>query len=83
MIDAAIVDLGRWGRTLVASVQGKGDRLRFTRAAVRGPELYHDFAQAHGLVLAADFEAVPCRSRHCGDAAFAVAGRHHRRGSRR
>ena len=32
MIDAAIVGLGRWGRTLVASVQGKSDRLRFTRA---------------------------------------------------
>ncbi len=58
MIDVAIVGLGRWGQTLVASVQGKSDRLRFTRAVVRSPELHRDFAQAHGLVLATDFEAV-------------------------
>jgi predicted dehydrogenase len=58
MIDAAIVGLGRWGRTLVASVQGKSDRLRFTHAVVRSPELHRDFAQAHGLVLATEFETV-------------------------
>jgi predicted dehydrogenase len=58
MIDAAIVGLGRWGRTLVASVQGKSDRLRFTCAVVRSPELHRDFAQGYGLVLATDFEAV-------------------------
>jgi predicted dehydrogenase len=58
MIDAAIVGLGRWGRILVASVQGKSDRLRFTRAVVRNPELHRDFARAHGLVPAIEFEAV-------------------------
>ena len=29
MIDAAIVGLGRWGRSLVESVQGKSGSLRF------------------------------------------------------
>ena len=40
MIHAAIVGLGRWGQTLVASVQGKSERLRFTTrsaATRRGP----------------------------------------------
>ena len=58
MIDAAIVGLGRWGRTLVASVQGKSDRLRFTRAVVRSPQPHREFAAAHALALTADFAAV-------------------------
>ena len=29
MINAAIVGLGGWGQTLVTSVQGKSDRIRF------------------------------------------------------
>jgi hypothetical protein len=33
MIDAAIVGLGRWGRTLVESIEGQGSRLRVTRAS--------------------------------------------------
>jgi hypothetical protein len=35
VINAAIVGLGRWGQTLVASVQGQSDRLRFTAAVSR------------------------------------------------
>src|SRR4029450_7961153 len=35
MIRAAIVGLGRWGRSLVASVQGKSTQLRFVRAHTR------------------------------------------------
>jgi hypothetical protein len=48
MIDAAIVGFGRWGRSLVASVQSKSDRLRFTRAVVRSPEPHRDFAAISG-----------------------------------
>ncbi|HUC69739.1 MAG TPA: hypothetical protein VMS01_00970 [Stellaceae bacterium] len=33
MIDAAIVGLGRWGRTLVESIEGQSSRLRFTGAS--------------------------------------------------
>ena len=58
MIDAAIVGLGRWGRTLVESVQGKSDRLRFTRAVVRSPEPHRGFAEASGLALTDDFAEV-------------------------
>ncbi len=44
MLDAAIVGLGRWGRNLVAAVQGKSQSLRF----VRGVALELDAARAFG-----------------------------------
>ena len=56
MIDAAIVGLGRWGRNLVGSVQGKSDRLRFTRAVVRSFETHRGFAEELGLALTDDIE---------------------------
>ena len=49
MIDAAIVGLGRWGRTLVSSVQGKSERLRFTTAVSRDPARAAEFIARHGL----------------------------------
>lgn len=55
MINAAIIGLGRWGKNLVNSVQGKSDRLRFARAMVRHPDAVRDFAAQHGLELSADF----------------------------
>ncbi len=55
MISAAIVGLGRWGRNLVDSVQGKSERLRFTHAVVRRPDAAHDFAARHALDLSTDF----------------------------
>jgi predicted dehydrogenase len=51
MIDAAIVGLGRWGQTLVEAVQGKSDKLRFTRAIGRNPDRLRDFAGRHRLGL--------------------------------
>jgi len=51
MIDAAIVGLGRWGQTLVAAVQGKSDKLCFTRAVSRNPDRVRDIAARHGLEL--------------------------------
>jgi predicted dehydrogenase len=51
MIDAAIIGLGRWGKTLVEAVQGRSDRLHFTRAVSRNPEPHRDFAAKHGLEL--------------------------------
>src|ERR1700761_9252880 len=39
MIDAAIVGLGRWGKTLVEAVQGKSEKIRFTRAVSRAEAL--------------------------------------------
>jgi predicted dehydrogenase len=49
MIDAAIVGLGRWGKTLVEAVQGKSEKLRFTRAVSRDPARHRDFLQKHHL----------------------------------
>ena len=50
MIDAAIVGLGRWGRTLVEAVQGKSEKLRFTRAVSRDPAQHRDFLETHHLL---------------------------------
>jgi len=49
MIRAAIVGLGRWGQTLVNSVQGKSEKLRFTHAVSRDPARVRDFSAEHGL----------------------------------
>jgi len=58
MIDAAIVGLGWWGKTLVESAEGS-DAIRFVAAAGRTPtpEL-EDFAKQKGLRLAANYEAL-------------------------
>jgi predicted dehydrogenase len=77
MIDAAIVGLGRWGRTLVAAVEGKSGRLRFTRAVVRDPTRHRDYAAAHGLALTADLASVLADP---GIAAIVLATPHSRHG---
>lgn len=58
MIDAAIVGLGRWGRTLVEAVQGKSDRLRFTRAVSRNPDRLREDAARYRLGLVSGLDAV-------------------------
>jgi predicted dehydrogenase len=58
MIRAAIVGLGRWGKTLVEAVEGKSEALRFTRAVSRNPDRLRDYAAAHRLELTRSFEAV-------------------------
>ncbi|MGZ8154335.1 MAG: Gfo/Idh/MocA family protein [Burkholderiales bacterium] len=58
VIEAAIVGLGRWGRNLVASVQGRSGKLRFVQAVVREPRKASEFAEKHGLSLSTDFERV-------------------------
>jgi predicted dehydrogenase len=58
MIDAAIVGLGRWGKTLVEAVQGKSQKIRFTRAVSRDPSPHNDFLMQNGLLGGSDFAAV-------------------------
>src|SRR5258707_15880729 len=58
MIDAAIVGLGRWGKTLVEAVQGKSEGLRFTCAVSRDPNQHRDFAAQHRLELVGGIEPV-------------------------
>jgi predicted dehydrogenase len=59
MINAAIVGMGWWGKTLVESVQGTSDVIRFVAGASRtpSPEL-SAFADQHRLKLASSFEAL-------------------------
>jgi predicted dehydrogenase len=57
MINAAIVGLGRWGQTLVASVQDKSERLRFALAVTRDPERSRDFLGRHGLLPVRSLDA--------------------------
>ena len=38
MIQAAMVGLGRWGQTILASVQGKSDRIRFVHGVSKEAE---------------------------------------------
>src|SRR5207253_4776535 len=58
MVNAAIVGLGWWGRTLVESVQGS-DSIRFVAGATRtvSPEV-KAFADTHKLPLAESLEAL-------------------------
>jgi predicted dehydrogenase len=56
MIDAVIVGAGRWGQSLVESVQGKSDRIRFVRAVARTPAKVEDWCKAQGLALGSDYD---------------------------
>lgn len=51
MIHAAIVGLGRWGQILVDAVQGKSDKICFTRAITRTPAKTETFAHDRRLNL--------------------------------
>ena len=52
MIRAAMVGIGRWGRTLVGSVQGRSDKFRFTAGYNRTRANAEGFCAEHGLKLA-------------------------------
>ena len=54
MIDAAVIGLGRWGKSIVAS--SKATRLRVIRGVSKEPELVRDFAAAQGFELGTSFE---------------------------
>jgi len=54
MIKAAVIGLGRWGQTLLGSVQGKSERLRFVHAVSKEPELAREIVARHGLRLSTD-----------------------------
>ena len=58
MIDAAIVGIGRWGRVLVDSVQGKSDAIRFTAGLTRTRSKAEDYCRDQGIDLRDDFEAI-------------------------
>jgi predicted dehydrogenase len=51
MINAAVIGLGRWGKSLVTAVQGKSTRLRFIHGVSKEPDDVRAFAQQHGFRL--------------------------------
>ncbi len=55
MINAAVIGLGRWGKSLVAAVQGKSARLRFVHGVSKEPGDVRDFAAQHGFKLSTEF----------------------------
>ena len=55
MINAAIVGLGWWGRTLVEAISEESDRMRFVAGTTR---TINDDAEAHKLKLLQSFEEV-------------------------
>ncbi|HEX2216226.1 MAG TPA: Gfo/Idh/MocA family oxidoreductase, partial [Xanthobacteraceae bacterium] len=55
MIKAAMVGLGRWGQTILASVQGKSDRIRFVHGVSKEPE-HKSVAEQHALRLSSDID---------------------------
>lgn len=58
MIKAAIVGLGRWGRNLVETVQGRSGHLQFTHAVVRQADAAREFAARHALEVSTDYGSV-------------------------
>jgi predicted dehydrogenase len=57
-VRAAIVGLGRWGRALVNSVQGRSDAIRFVLAHTRTRASAEEFCRAHGIALAESYEQI-------------------------
>jgi predicted dehydrogenase len=58
MIRAAIVGIGRWGRTLVGSVQGSSAAIRFTAGHTRTRARAEAFCAEHGIALKDSLDAV-------------------------
>jgi predicted dehydrogenase len=57
MLNAAICGLGRWGRTLVDSVQDKSETIRFVAGSAGSPDKHRDYCSEKGLILHDSFEA--------------------------
>ena len=58
MIQAGIVGIGRWGRTIVNNVQGKSDKIRFVAGHTRTRAKAEGFCAEHGIRLADSLDAI-------------------------
>ena len=58
MVRAAIVGLGRWGRSLVSSVQGKSDHISFMLGHTRTRAAAEDFCREKNVTLVDSFDAI-------------------------
>jgi predicted dehydrogenase len=57
-VRAAIIGLGRWGRSLVNAVHGKTDAIKFTRAYNRTRANAEPFCDERNIPLAGSYEAI-------------------------
>jgi predicted dehydrogenase len=58
MINAAIVGMGRWGQTLVASIAGGSDDIKFVAGTTRTLSKVEDYAAENDIRLHASYEDV-------------------------
>lgn len=58
MLRAAICGAGHWGTRLIASVQGKSDKVGFVTAVTRNPADKHALAERFGLALTTSYADV-------------------------
>src|SRR5262249_39670629 len=58
MVRAAIVGLGRWGRSLVGSVQDRSEHIRFVAAHPRPRAAAEAFCAEHRLTLVDSLDAI-------------------------
>lgn len=58
MVRAAIVGLGRWGRTLVDSVQNKSDEISFVAGTTRTLSKAEDYCRDNKIDLREDLDAI-------------------------
>lgn len=58
MVNVGIVGLGRWGRTLVDSVQGKSDKITFSHGVTRTPANAKDYCAEKGITLLDSYDAL-------------------------
>lgn len=56
MINAAMVGLGRWGQTILGSLQGKSEKIRFVHGVSKEPE-HAAVAENFGIRLSGDIDA--------------------------
>ena len=73
MIRAAIIGLGRWGRSLVNAVQGKSGDIQFVAAYTRTRASAEEFCREKNIPLADSYEEILAepehRRRRAGDTA--------------
>jgi predicted dehydrogenase len=56
MLNMAMVGLGRWGQTILNSVQGKSTRMRVVHGVSKEPEVAEALARCYGFRLSTDLE---------------------------
>ena len=56
MINLAMVGLGRWGQTVLNSIQGKSTRMRVVHGVTKEPDLARDLAAKHRFHLSTELD---------------------------